>query len=105
MMGVLQQEFLAQVFVVLGLLVLCVLGYRAIALFRQDARGMIHREEDALLPFREALDAGEIDREEFDRVREALERQRTSAPPKVQTTGLDSGAAPSEVETPSVDPF
>lgn len=104
-MGALQQEFLTQILAVLGLVVLCSIGYRAIAWFRQDARGVIHREEDALLPFREALDAGEIDREEFDRVRAALERQRTSVPAKPQPSGLDPRSTPEEVETPPVEPF
>lgn len=69
------EEFLMEVLIALGLLILCALGYKTIAWFRQDARGSARREEDALLPFREAFEAGEISRDELDRVREAMQRQ------------------------------
>jgi len=69
------ENFLTDALLVLGLLILCTLGYKTIAWFRQDARGSARREEDALLPFRDAFEAGEISREEFQRVRDAMQRQ------------------------------
>ena len=106
-MGPFPQDFLTQVAVILGLIVLCVLGYRTIAWFRQDAHGVIHREEDALQPFLEAFEAGEIDREEFDRVRAALERQRTpspTSPPPAPPSAPSQDVESTSAETPSAEP-
>jgi hypothetical protein len=101
------QDFLAQGLAGLGLLILCVLGYRTIAWFRQDARGTFRREEDALMPFREAFEAGEIDREEYERVKAALTRQQ-GCPPETRPAAPqapESGAGSTAPETPSVEPF
>lgn len=106
-MGAIDQQFLTQILAGVGLLVLCVIGYRTIVWFRQDVRGPIQREEDALIPFREAFEAGEIDRDELERVRVALERQRAREHEALQASpevpGSDDKSATSE--TSPVDPF
>lgn len=101
------QDFWAQVVAALGLLILCVLGYRTIAWFRQDAHGTFRREEDALMPFREAFEAGEIDREEYERVQAALTRQQ-GCPQETRSVAPqapESGAGSTASESPSVEPF
>jgi hypothetical protein len=59
-----------------SLFILAAIGARIISWSRQETRGSLKREQDALEPFREAFEAGEIDREEFERLTQALERQR-----------------------------
>jgi hypothetical protein len=98
------EDFLTEVLIALGLLILCALGYKTIAWFRQDARGSARREDDALLPFREAFEAGEISREELDRVRQALQRQAAPPPdrPPAEPPQRPGGESPAATH-PSTD--
>jgi hypothetical protein len=98
------EEFLAEVLTALGLLILCALGYKTIAWFRQDARGAARREEDALLPFRQAFEAGEISRAELDRVRAAMQRQTTPQPDRASEPPQRPDTESEAAMLPSADP-
>ena len=88
---------------VLATVVVCFVGYRFIMLARRSARGELVEVDDPLKTFRDALAAGEIDREEYERIRAAMDASPPPAPgpkaaPELSSDGVASPAHGDEID-------
>ncbi len=90
-------SMLNNILLALATIVVIVVAYAIITRMRREAHGLHDEEQPTslLASFQEAYDRGEIDAEEYQRVRHSLERQGASG-----VTGSPYGARPLKTPEP-----